>query len=149
MPQGFGGARLRDSDKILVVSGVVGRLRPARTFVDGQYFDQLSVADPDGGEAHVLQGIFCTHRLLAPLGESGAKEIHIWNRHVFAVKNKAGLTEDIEGVKSSFLYRDRYLLLLLAGSVVMLPYALYIVVRKLSVVRFLPKIRNGHADAAA
>jgi hypothetical protein len=117
--------------------------------VDGQYFDEVSVAGVEGDTPHTLRGIFCTTRLLPLLCEPDAIELYIWNRHVYAIKNASGLTEDLEGVRASFLYRDRYLLVLLAASVVMLPYAIYVLARKLSAIGSLPKLRNGRVDAAA
>lgn len=134
---------LRTSDLVLVLNGSVSRLELDRTFIDGQLFGELSVVD-DGGRQQELREVFCTNRLLELLKASGPKEIYIWNRHVFAIKIGSWLNEDIKGVRHSFLYRDRFLLLMLAASIVMLPYAAWVVVRKLSLIGSLPKVRNGN-----
>lgn len=121
-------------------------LAPSRTFVDGQLFDELSVVGKTG-EQQKLRDVFCTNRLLEPLNASGPKELYVWNRHIFAVNEESGLTEDIEGVKMSYLYRDRFLLLLLAASIVMFPYAAWVLIKKLIAIRSLPKFKNDHAVA--
>lgn len=130
----------------VVLKGTVSRLRVARTFIDGQLLDELSVAGPIGDQ-QTLRNIFCTNRLLGHLGAPGPKEIYVWNSHVFAVGSPQGLTDDIEGVRNSYLYRDRYLLLFLAASVVMLPYAIFVLAKKLKALASLPRVRDGHVDA--
>jgi hypothetical protein len=134
---------LGTSSTILVLNGSVNRLACSRTFVDGQLFHELSIVDQSGGQ-HALREVFCTNRLLELLKAPGPKEIYVWNRHVFAIKDETGLTEDIEAVRNSFLYRDRYLLLFLMASIVMLPYALWVLIKKLSAIRSLPRVRSGH-----
>lgn len=130
---------LRTSSPILILKGRVNRLAYSRTFVDGQLFHELSVVGPDGDQ-HALREVFCTSRLLELLKAPGRKEIYVWNRHVFAIKDNGRLTEDVEGVRSSFLYRDRYLLLFLTASIMLLPYAAWVLIRKLKEVRSLPKV---------
>ena len=137
---------LTQSDRIIVLRGSLERLTASRTFVDGQLFKQLSVHDQDS-TPQTFNQVFCTNRLLGLLGAPGPKEIYIWNKHIFAIRDAAGLTDDIEGVRNSFLFRDRFLLLALAGSIVMLPYVVYVVLKKLSAIASLPKVRGGEIDA--
>ncbi len=127
----------------LVLYGSVNRLAYSRTFVDGQLFHELSVVDQGRGQ-HTLREVFCTNRLLGLLQAPGPKEIYVWNRHVFAIRDDSGLTDDVEAVRNSFLYRDRFLLLFMSLSIVMLPYAAWVLIRKLNAVRSLPSVRDGH-----
>ena len=115
---------------VLLLHGPVRDLRPARTFTDGQLFCSISATDETGAERQ-LSGIFCTHRLLDSLQSPSARDIYVWHRHVFAVKTGEGLIEDIAATKRSFLYRDVYALLLMIGSVVLAPYAAWVIARKL------------------
>lgn len=136
---------MRRSDSIVVLRGSLERLTASRTFVDGQLFGELSVSDR--AVHQTLNQVFCTNRLLGLLDAPGPKEIYIWNRHVFAIRDSSGLTEDVEGVRNSFLFRDRYLLLALAGSIVMLPYVAYVVLKKLTAITSLPKVQGGEINA--
>jgi hypothetical protein len=137
---------LRTSNLVLVLNGSVSRLSLDRTFIDGQLFHELSVVD-NSGQQQTLREVFCTNRLLEPLGAPGPKEIHIWNRHIFAINMGSWQSEDIEGTRRSFLYRDRFLLLMLVASIVMLPYAAWVVIKKFIAIGSLPKVRNS--DVAA
>jgi hypothetical protein len=130
------------SNAVRMLNGNLSRIVPSRTFVDGQLFREVSVVD-GGGRKTVLRGLFCTNRLLEFLTAPGAKVIYVWNRHVFAVERDGGLIEDIEGVRNSFLYRDRFLLMMLAGSIVMLPYVTWVVIKKLMAIGSLPRLRGG------
>jgi hypothetical protein len=137
---------LTRSNRIVVLRGSLERLTASRTFVDGQLFNELTILDRDSAR-QTLNQVFCTSRLLGLLGAPGPKEIYIWNKHIFAIRDASGLTDDIEGVRKSFLFRDRFLLLALAGSIVMLPYVVYVVLKKLSAIASLPKVRGGEIDA--
>jgi hypothetical protein len=108
------------------VAGMLEKIEPARTFIDGQLFRNLTVVSADG-RRHSLSDVFCTEKLLQALSAGLRGDFYFWHSHLFALRTPRGLVEDIAGVRRSFLYRDARLLAVMAASVVLLPYALWVV----------------------
>ena len=130
----------------LVLAGDVGPLRPSRTFSDGQVFHELTVTDNAGHQQHVPD-VFCPNRLLNDFQSSGPKTIYIWKKHVFAVRQGGFLAEDVRGVTRSYLTRDLPALGLMTASIVLAPYALFVMVRKLYGLWSISEMKNALDDA--
>lgn len=115
---------------VQTIVGVVDQVGVARVFVDGTFFDHVEWTGADGSRQEARQ-LFVTNKLL-PLFKPGSRGVfYVWQRHLFALRVGGQSEQDIEGVRRSFLYRDTKLLLLMAVSLILLPYVLLVVGKKL------------------
>ncbi len=133
------------------VHKVVGRMlhtRPARTYVDGQLFAEITFAAADGTTV-TLPRVYCPNALLDGLeaGRAGEAEYLVWRGHLFAIRGKAGLDEAIGAVELAIRDRDLRALLLMTASLVFLPWALVLWVKHFVLVAGTHEMRDA-IDAA-
>ena len=112
------------------LAGTLEEIDPARTFIDGQLFRSMTVVSTDG-ERHGLRDVFCTEKLLALFSVGLQGDFYVWHGHLFAIRTARGWVEDIPGVRRSFLYRDARLLAVMGASIVLLPYALWVIAKRM------------------
>jgi hypothetical protein len=110
--------------------GTISKIEPSRDFIDGVYCRQLEFTDP-AGKRYQLQGLFFPLKLASVLKSGSTGEFYFWNSHCYAFRSDHDYVEDIDGARASYFKRDAHLLLLMAASVILLPYALFVVLKKI------------------
>jgi len=131
---------------VIVLAGRVERLQPSRTFTDGQLLPELTVLGDNGGRQQILN-VFCPNRLLEPFHSPEPKQIYVWRRHVFAIRQGGQLIEDVRGVTRSYLTRDLAALGLMTASIVLAPYALWVVIKKLYGLLSISEMKSAIGNA--
>jgi hypothetical protein len=111
------------------IDGTISRIEPSRHFIDGVYCLEIEFTD-SGGELCRLNGVFFPLKLVSILKSGTAGEFYFWNSHCYAFRSGQDYIEDIEGARASYFKRDARLLLFMAASVILLPYALFVAVKK-------------------
>src|SRR5262249_55006460 len=138
--------RMERAIHVSILGGPVEALRPVRTFTDGQLFEAIKANDGNGVQREVPH-VFCTNKLLNAIRLPRVEKIYLWHNHIFAVETSEALLEDVDGVKRSYLYRDRFALLLMAASVILAPYALWVVAKKLYGSLSIPEMTDAFRNA--
>lgn len=78
-----------------------------------------------------MERVFFPLKLTTILKSATTGEFYFWNSHCYAFRSANGLIEDIDGVRASYFWRDARLLLLMSASIVLLPYVLFVIAKKL------------------
>jgi hypothetical protein len=78
-----------------------------------------------------LDRVFFTVKLAFLVSTAESGEFYFWNSHCYAFRSDSNLIEDVDGVRASYFSRDFRLLLLMTLSVVLLPVAVFVIIRKL------------------
>ena len=111
------------------VVGTISTIDPSRHFIDGIYCREV-VFNQTGGEHDRLSGVFFPSKLESLVKAGTAGTFYFWNSHCYAFRSGSTYLEDIDGARASYFKRDARLLWLMAGSVVLLPYAAFVAVKK-------------------
>lgn len=109
--------------------GTLSRIQPSRTFVDGVYYSRIDITDA-ADHRQSFDNVFCTLKLAPVVQLKTHGTFYFWNSHCYAFRSDATLTEDIDGARKSYLKRDARLLIIMALSLVLLPYALLILIKR-------------------
>ena len=109
--------------------GTISKVQPSRHYVDGIYCGQIEFTDSEG-KRYQLEGVFFSLKLASLLKSGTRGEFYFWNSHCYAFRSDRDFVEDIDGARASYFKRDARLLLFMAASVILLPYALFVAARK-------------------
>jgi len=112
------------------IVGTISKTQPSRTFVDGVYCSRIEIT-PAGCLGKELDRVFFPLKLAFLVSAAESGEFYFWNSHCYAFRSDGNLIEDVDGVRASYFNRDLRLLLLMALSIVLLPVAVFVIVRKL------------------
>jgi len=112
------------------IVGTISKTQPSRTFVDGVYCNWIEITHA-GCMAKKLDRVFFTVKLAFLVSAAESGEFYFWNSHCYAFRSDGNLIEDVDGVRASYFNRDLRLLLLMALSVILLPVALFVIIRRL------------------
>ena len=112
------------------ITGRISTIEPGRAFIDGVYCREIEFNDAHG-KRYRLEKVFFPLKLTSFLKSGTSGEFYFWNSHCYAFRSDRDYIEDIEGARASYIKRDAKLLLLLAASIILLPYALFVAIRKL------------------
>jgi len=115
--------------KFQKVVGTISKFEPVRTFVDGVFCRRLEFVD-DAGVRREFEEIFFTNKMSPVLKRDVGGEFYFWNLHCYAFRSGEELLEDIDGVRASYFKRDARLLIIMALSIVLLPYSLFVIAKK-------------------
>ena len=110
--------------------GTISKVQPSRHFIDGVYCSQIEFTDR-AGKRYQLEEVFFPFKLASLLKSGTTGQFYFWNSHCFAFRSDQDYVEDIDGARASYFKRDARLLLLMAASVILLPYALFVAVKKI------------------
>ena len=110
--------------------GTIDKIHPSRQFIDGIYCSRVEFTDPAGGRYH-LEKVFFPLKLVSFLKSGTSGQFYFWNSHCYAFRSDHDFVEDIDGARASYFKRDARLLLIMAASVILLPYALFVAVKKI------------------
>lgn len=127
------------------VFGMLDHTEPSRTFIDGELFHKFSIRLPNG-EIRTFLDIFCPVKLYPLCGTGTVGEYYFWCHHLFAVRTDRTLMEDIAAVRRSLLYRDARLIFLMVLCVLPLPYAAFIVAKRMFQITFSWRMDKAIGD---
>ena len=112
------------------VVGTLSKVQPSRNFIDGVFCQTIEITDVSGNPCR-FDSVFFPTKLFSLLKSGAYGEFYFWNSHCYAFRSDHEYVEDIDGARASFFKRDARLLLLMAASVILLPYALFVAIKKL------------------
>lgn len=110
------------------IVGTISKTQPGRTFIDGVYCNRIEITS--AGMTERMERVFFPLKLAFLVGAAETGEFFFWNSHCYAFRSSSSLVEDIDGVRTSYFKRDLRLLLLMAVSVVLLPVAAFVIIRR-------------------